>query len=328
MDFSVIIPMYNCQDSIEKTVESIEAVQYNSMEIILVDDGSTDYTHDKCKIIAAHYSNVRYYYQNNSGVSAARNYGVQQSAGKYVLFWDSDDLADPKLLRKCLLKAIEVDVDILIFGMIFRYFYHDSIKKEEHLQCKSEILINTNAFADNLDYLFDINYLSSACNKILKRSLCQKVCFNTSKKVFEDLLYVLEYIQYCKTVYIVPELAYIYHLDVSLKKTSRAKCVDDFNEYMFDFQNAVIKIEMTLNTKLFELRNRISLVYEWILSSKLEASSFSELKELNTNKMAVFLFGEKYIVKSKKNKLFFDHRFAELKLLCIYHTIRKRLELW
>ena len=73
MDFSVIIPAYNCESSIAKTVESICDVQIEEMEIIIVDDGSTDNTSNECRSLAEQYQHVKYYYQENQGVSAARN---------------------------------------------------------------------------------------------------------------------------------------------------------------------------------------------------------------------------------------------------------------
>ena len=94
MDFSVIIPAYNCESSIAKTVKSICDVQIEEMEIIIVDDGSTDNTSNECKSLAGQYPFVKYYYRDNQGVSAARNFGISKAIGNFILFWDSDDKAD------------------------------------------------------------------------------------------------------------------------------------------------------------------------------------------------------------------------------------------
>lgn len=321
MDFSVIIPAYNCEKTIKQTVDSFEAVKYDSMEIILVDDGSTDSSCEVCKQIVDKYSNVRYYYQENAGVSAARNFGIQQANGKYILFCDSDDTVNPKLLRKCMLKAIEQDADMLIFGMLFRYYYHDRFTKEKELKCDNEVLLETKDFANQLAFLFDINYLSSACNKILKRSLCLKVSFNTSKKIFEDLLYVLEYLNYCSTVILMPDLVYIYQVKLPKNNSSKTKCIENFDIYMKEFHNAVLNLEDYTGTELLELRKRIICVYEIILQDKLFNSSYRELKKLEMGKLSVSFFEKSYVPSKKALQLYFSHRFIALKTYFFSHAV-------
>lgn len=322
MDFSVIIPAYNCEKTIAHTVDSIEAVHIDKMEIILIDDGSTDCTNKICKTLIDKYSNVKYYYQENAGVSAARNNGVQVADGKYILFLDSDDTVDYVILRKCMSKALELDVDMLIFGMAFRKVYNRKVFQVDNKQCDNEELIGRAQFAEKIAGLFDINYLSSACNKIYKKEICSKVKFNSKKKVFEDLLFVLEYWNDCNSVYIVPDIAYIYEIEVTTKKAKRIKCVDDFGKYMCEFQTAVLELERSLDTRLPELRNRIKNIYEWILISKLEYSGYHELKSYDSRKMRVSLFNEEYEVKSKINRLFFERRLLLLRAVCIYRSFR------
>src|SRR5918995_6377717 len=98
---SVVIPCYNQAHFLGEAIVSVLAQSYPRFEIIVVDDGSTDDTPE----VAARYPGVRYVYQNNQGVSAARNSGLARSEGEYVVFLDADDRLLPEALEtglKCL----------------------------------------------------------------------------------------------------------------------------------------------------------------------------------------------------------------------------------
>lgn len=95
---SVIIPSYNCAGYIAETLDSLCAQSYNYWEAIVVDDGSTDDTKDIVRAIADVDCRVRYVFQSNSGVSAARNFGISLAGGRFVVFLDADDLITPSVL--------------------------------------------------------------------------------------------------------------------------------------------------------------------------------------------------------------------------------------
>ena len=93
--FSVIIPIYNAERSLRRCLDSLLSQGEPSAELILINDGSTDSSPDICLEYARTCGNVRYFSQENRGVSAARNLGLRQAAGTYILFVDSDDYVDP-----------------------------------------------------------------------------------------------------------------------------------------------------------------------------------------------------------------------------------------
>lgn len=92
---SVIIPAYNAAAFLQRTVECAANQTYDNLEIIIVDDGSTDGTAAIARRCAEKFSNVKYYYKENGGVASARNYGIEISKGFYVAFLDADDLWHP-----------------------------------------------------------------------------------------------------------------------------------------------------------------------------------------------------------------------------------------
>ena len=96
---TVIVPVYNVEKFIDKCVQSVIDQTMTDIEVILVDDGSTDNSLARCREWANKDSRVKVYHQENQGVSVARNLGIEKSAGKYIAFIDSDDWIDPNYLE-------------------------------------------------------------------------------------------------------------------------------------------------------------------------------------------------------------------------------------
>ena len=131
MTFSVIIPVYNVKDYLEKCIESVLAQKLDSTEIILVDDGSTDGESGRiCDRYAADYSElIRVIHQENGGLGAARNTGIEHASGDYLLFLDSDDYLLPGLLERMRQVLSQTACDIVDFGFVVD---QDGIVKETH----------------------------------------------------------------------------------------------------------------------------------------------------------------------------------------------------
>ena len=88
---SVIIPIYNTQKYLKKCIDSVESQSYNNVEIILVNDGSTDSSEKIIQPYLQRYENIKYYKKENGGLSDARNFGIDIAQGKFITFIDSDD---------------------------------------------------------------------------------------------------------------------------------------------------------------------------------------------------------------------------------------------
>ncbi len=111
---SVVVPVYKAQDFLSKCVDSILAQDEESLELILVDDGSTDRSGEICDAYAERDCRVRVIHQENAGVSAARNAGIHGANGRYVGFVDSDDWIDPNMFSRLLKAAEETKADIVM----------------------------------------------------------------------------------------------------------------------------------------------------------------------------------------------------------------------
>ena len=110
---SVIVPVYNVESYVAECIESIQNQTYMNLEIILVNDGSTDNSGDICDQYATYDERIKVIHKENAGVSAARNTGIEAANGDYIAFVDSDDYIAPNMYEDMLRILKENDLDIL-----------------------------------------------------------------------------------------------------------------------------------------------------------------------------------------------------------------------
>ncbi|EFX58188.1 glycosyltransferase, group 2 family protein [Streptococcus sp. M334] len=120
---SVIVPIYNTEKYLVECVESLRKQTYSNIEIILVDDGSTDASIEICDELAEKDSRVKVFHKKNEGVAVARNFGIQQSNGQYVVIVDSDDVAVDRMIEVLYTQIKEKDADIAVGNY---YIYDES----------------------------------------------------------------------------------------------------------------------------------------------------------------------------------------------------------
>ncbi len=129
MLLSVIIPVYNVEKYLAECLDSVCAQTLRDIEIICIDDGSTDRSLEILKEIAAKDSRLRILRQQNRGAGAARNYGIREAKGQYLFFADADDRLAPDLLEKATALAEKASADIVAFG--FRRFNADGMRDRQ-----------------------------------------------------------------------------------------------------------------------------------------------------------------------------------------------------
>ena len=208
---SVIIPVYNAEKTLKRCLDSIITQTYHNYEIIIVNDGSTD--NSEKIIFETYYDNpkIHYIFQENAGVSAARNTGIRKSIGEYLCFIDSDDYVEEKY--------IELFVNnIHSFDLVYQIpTFEGNIHKDINLQATStsnEKLIDI-IFRMYKEYT--LGYVWAIC---FKKEICKKnnIEFNETIHFQEDLLFIAQYVQYCKTMCCIPSQQYHY-IEPSLGKS-------------------------------------------------------------------------------------------------------------
>ena len=118
---SVIVPIFNTEKYLRRCVDSVLTQTYPNLELILINDGSTDSSGELIDQIAMMDARVRVVHQVNSGVSVARNNGVLISNGDYVYFLDSDDWLEREMIESCVRAINENELDVVFFGVNVHY---------------------------------------------------------------------------------------------------------------------------------------------------------------------------------------------------------------
>lgn len=191
MKYSVIIPVYNSEKTIKRCIESITLQNRPDVEIIIINDGSTDETESICKALQTKYNNLIYLYKENSGVSSARNSGLSVAKGEFVMFVDSDDYVDNKCFDT-IDKYTGSNADFYQFG--FSITENELVKEtREFSECQISSSSEKEAFISNGIITRSIN---SPWAKIYKTKIITEhnlnFCENLS--IGEDLTFVFTFL--------------------------------------------------------------------------------------------------------------------------------------
>lgn len=199
---TVAIPCYNGEKTIERCVDSILAQQYRFFELLIINDGSTDRTPELVKAISEKDERIRVITQENRGLSASRNRGIEEANGKYIAFIDADDYICPDYLNR-LYDAIEsTDAELAVC----KYYTEKPSGKDggtyliEKADMYKELLVPTNniaAFAWNRLYKIEV----------IKRS---GILYDTKIYGNEDALFNYQYLKYCDKIAVVDKELYHY----------------------------------------------------------------------------------------------------------------------
>jgi len=179
---TIIVPVYNKYSYLDACLESILNQSYRDFELILVDDGSTDGSGEKCDQYAGRDGRIRVIHQKNRGVSAARNAGLEVSTGRFTGFVDSDDILEKDMYDLLIRNALNNDADISVCG----------IKKIYHKKTKVPSTDNTISVFDKdqgLSAVLSGKLDMSANNKIFKSEIIKDIRFEGRFK--EDFLFVV-----------------------------------------------------------------------------------------------------------------------------------------
>lgn len=210
--FSFIIPVYNCAPYLENCVASILAQTVCDYEILLIDDGSKDESGRLCDELAAQDSRIRAFHKENGGAASARNYGLDQADGKWILFVDGDDMLEADTLAQ--IQPLLREKRLVIYGMAFDYYAGERIERTDLMAASRPGLFSAEQFASDYQGFFLDNYLSSACNKAFDLGLIREsgLRYREGMNLYEDYAFVLRYLSLVHEVYCIGHGLYHYRL--------------------------------------------------------------------------------------------------------------------
>ena len=182
MMISIIIPIYNAEDTLNTLVHDIRAQDYSNYQVLLIDDGSTDKSADYGKEIQDKDRRFHYIYQENSGVSIARNHGLQLAEGEYITFLDADDRIDYNYLSALLNSCNKYNSDMAVCN----------VKVERDNSVITEFSLEEGFLSQKeaLDLLLSRKKINSGpCAKLFKKRVLQDLAF-PKLTAYEDILFV------------------------------------------------------------------------------------------------------------------------------------------
>ena len=268
---SVIVPVYNVAQYLEKSIASIQQQTYQNLEIILVDDGATDESGRLCEQIAEQDERVLVYHKENEGLSQARNDGLKQAHGDYVIFIDSDDYIHSEMIASLYQQLVKEDADVSSCGVMNVYANSESPQTEnqdDYFICDTETFLR--------EYLIGEKIPGTICNKLIKKEIAAQLTFPKGL-IYEDAYYHFDLIKVAKK-YVVNTKPYYYYFHRGDSITTKPYAEKDlaYIDIYQKFYTEVVKEYPNLTEVAFF---RLAYAHFFILDKMLLDDNFKEFKD-------------------------------------------------
>lgn len=205
LEFSIIIPVYNAENSLDRCLQSILNQSFPNFEVILIDDGSTDNSSNICRTFIDSDVRFKLLSQQNQGPSVARNRGLDVAKGEYIIFVDSDDYIEANFLKIINDTFINSNADVVFIGYSEYSFTGELLRK-----CIPFQKTASHSYFETLIRLSDENMFGYTWIKSFSRKAIGDVRFSTDIMLFEDEIFTCQVLQKCNNIEIVNKPIYNY----------------------------------------------------------------------------------------------------------------------
>lgn len=276
---SIIVPVYNAEKYLDDCLKSIITQTYKNLEIILINDGSTDNSLKVCYKYKEIDERIVVVNNKNHGVSYSRNCGIKIATGNYIVFIDSDDIIDIRYIEKLIEPTKKEDYDLIICGLTHKF------REKEKWISKKEIIPNLDKLTGNikLDYRFLVHYyLEVPFVKLFKKSIIDKnnITFPENLLISEDQVFNREYIKHVKKYTYIDEYLYMYY-----HRNNNSLSMRKENIYWeSDLENVLLMKKFFSEEKIFEgeyilLGYSIWIVYKYLSLNRHFIKEYSIFKD-------------------------------------------------
>lgn len=195
---SIVVPVYKSEKTLAGCLDSLLAQTYKDIEIICVIDGSPDSCGEICDGYAGKDARVKSIKRENGGVSSARNRGIEEANGEYLMFVDSDDTVEPDYCEKMWKAHAGTGADMVICG-----FHHWYVGRDVPKAPSNPGIYDTKAYAEVFLKLYQEGFLNMPWNKLFKKEAAGR--FDTSLSLGEDLLFNMNYLEKCDKIAVISD---------------------------------------------------------------------------------------------------------------------------
>ncbi len=314
---SIIIPVYNVEKYINQCLQSVINQSYKNLEIILIDDGSTDNSGRICDKYAKIDNRVRVVHEENSGVSVARNVGIDISTGSYIMFVDPDDWLELDACDKLLKKILKNNDDIVIFNFYRNYSNNDIPNKSiDYFLDKTELLQKSILAPSILKKEYgNFQFASYTCNKIINAKFLKKskIKFQLEnlKAIFEDGLFYYMLFDKTKNISIFNEYLYHYRIVDTSVMNSYNKDIPVINKFIYKSIKESSNYSINENALCIRMINNFSLYLNSYLFNKKNQITFKQ----KMNILNEALHSDEYVFPA--NNVKFKYLSLKLKIYAI-----------
>ena len=296
---SIIVPVYNAAVFLEQCISSILQQTMQDIEVIAVNDGSTDNSGAILEQMALTDQRLKIFHNSNKGVSASRNFGLQQATGSYIAFTDADDWMEPTMLEELYTALTTNNCNWAICNI---YMIKEGQPVKTRLQLIDQVIDITDNRGDFVHALMRFNYDYANWNKLFDASIIRRhqIRFEEDMTIWEDLLFNLQYLHYAKRVAIVAKPLYHYRiLSTSLYSGQTKDRLPQFNKLYGHYKKLPPTFTTAAETEAFKKEMaRLTynhLLYEAEVRVKGKSKNFFSvwngfIKELKRFEPAVFYY--------------------------------------
>lgn len=249
-DLSIIVPVYNGEQYLAQLLDSICAICCTTIEVVMVNDGSSDGSENIIKKYQEKDSRIKYFPKENGGIVSARNYGLERAIGKYLFFADQDDKVDAHTIEKAIQRLEEEKADMLLFSTehfndIGRQWPCDTVYEDGSFD-ENEI---ADLFIRKLVTRYTkkevVSYLGHIWAAIIRRDMVQEqgIHFKRFMAIEDDLLFVLDSLDYSKKLLTMKESGYYWRQNPSSRTRRSVYCENmaDKKKLYYEYRTDVLK---------------------------------------------------------------------------------------
>lgn len=305
---SIVVPVFNVGKYIKKCIDSIIMQTYKNIELILINDGSTDNSDDICQKYAKQYNNIIYISQENKGVSYARNVGINKASGDFIMFIDSDDYIDNSVVETLVLNY---KPNILV-SILHSTVHNDKVFPVRYKQTK----FNAEEYLKNI---INGKVMGSICVYLFEAKCIKSMKFDTSTNYLEDMIFITEYLK---------------KANIQFVKIIDSNC---FYNYVYNDNSITTTIDRAANRcqKLFYVSDRINKITNYKYKNEIENMKIrtleKELKNVEDNNVMISILNNNTIKKYTKfniRYIWISHILIrkKIKTIKLYYWVRKKIK--
>lgn len=299
---SVVIPVYNCKDFLPRTIDSVLLSTYKDLEIILVDDASTDISGGICDWYVENYSRVSCLHIEHGDVCKARNAGMKAAKGEFIALMDNDDLVHPLMYQRLVDAAVSNKADIAVAQTYILTYDEEKKYFDQHICMFLDSPYNEapTVFTDSYATVMKRNgdahalYFTAVWNKIIRADVARKVHFLEDSPLYEDDAYTMAVYSYIDKYVFVKNAFYVWDCRKRITVGTRSTNQQGKNSYL-----VVWKQWITARCNVLTQGNsdqNVANIYKKCVAIKMLSSFLKNPEQSNLDKLFIAMF--KYYVRA------------------------------